>query len=115
MATRHPSAIKRHRQNEKKRVRNQAVKSALKTITKKFLKACSQNDIEAAKALFLEAASKFDRASSHGVVHKNLAARKKSRLAARLNKTSATPGKTQKSGKVKVGEKAAAPKKTAKK
>lgn len=111
MATRHPSAIKRHRQNEKRRTKNQAVKSALKTITKKFLKAVSQNDLEAAKALFLEAAGKFDRACSHGVVHKNMASRKKSRLALRLNKAMATPGSTQKSGRVKVGAKAAAPKK----
>jgi small subunit ribosomal protein S20 len=68
------SQIKRNRQNEKRRVRNKAVKSELKTRIKSALNAGDDD-----KAL-AGAMSRIDKAASNGVIHKNAAARRKSRL-----------------------------------
>ena len=68
------SQIKRNRQNEKRRVRNKAVKSELKTRTKSAL-AHADDDATVATAM-----SHIDKAASNGVIHKNAAARRKSRL-----------------------------------
>ena len=72
------SAKKRIKVTEKKTLQNRMIKSALKTAIKKFEAAVAANNVEEAKALFVKAAQK-------GTVHKNMAARKKSRLAAKLN------------------------------
>ena len=61
------------------------IKSALKTAIKKFEAAVAANNVEEAKTLFVKAARSLDMASQKGTVHKNMAARKKSRLAAKLN------------------------------
>ena len=68
------SQIKRNRQNEKRRVRNKAVKSELKTRIKSALKA-GDDDKAVAGAM-----SHIDKAAANGVIHKNAAARRKSRL-----------------------------------
>lgn len=73
------SAKKRLRQDEKKRVRNQAAKTRIKTETKKAL---AGGDV--ATAL-----SAIDRAAAKGIIHKNTAARKKSRLVSKLSAASA--------------------------
>lgn len=72
------SAIKRNRQNEKRRQSNLTVSSRMKTYTKKALAAAgTEGEGEA-----LSAANKYiDKAANKGVIHKNAAARKKSRLA----------------------------------
>ena len=57
----------------------------LKTAIKKFESAVAANNVEEAKALFVKAAKSLDMAAQKGTVHKNMAARKKSRLAAKLN------------------------------
>ncbi len=79
------SAIKRMRQEEKRRMRNKAVKSEVKTRIKSFLKALESNNREEIEKLLREAVSTIDRAARKGVIHKNNAARKKSRLYSKLN------------------------------
>jgi small subunit ribosomal protein S20 len=83
------SQIKRNRQNEKRRLRNKSVKSALKTSVRKFNEAAATGDIEQATALLREAARKLDKAASKGVIHKNQAANRKSAIAKRLSSLSA--------------------------
>ncbi len=72
------SQIKRNRQNEKARQRNRMVRSELQTRTKKVLTA-AQSGEETADAL-KAAIRRIDTAATKGVLHKNTAARKKSRL-----------------------------------
>jgi small subunit ribosomal protein S20 len=83
------SQIKRNRQNEKAHERNRAVKTALRTSTKKVNVAVAEGDAEAAVARQREAARALDKAASKGVLHKRTVARKKSRLARSVNRTSA--------------------------
>ena len=78
------SQIKRNRQNEKRRLRNKSVKSALKTSVRKFNEATTVGDVEQASALLREATRKLDKAVSKGVIHKNQAANRKSSIAKRL-------------------------------
>lgn len=78
------SQIKRNRQNEKRRLRNKSVKSALKTAVRKFNEASASGDNEQAQALMREASRKLDKAVSKGVIHKNQAANRKSAIAKRL-------------------------------
>ncbi|TDT51114.1 30S ribosomal protein S20 [Fonticella tunisiensis] len=80
------SAIKRIRKTEKRTLRNKMVKSSVKTIIKKFEAAVNNNNLDEAKALLSEASHAIDKAAAKGVLHKNNAARKKSRLALKLNK-----------------------------
>jgi small subunit ribosomal protein S20 len=75
------SQIKRNKQNEKARLRNKSVKSALKTAVRKFHEAAASGDAETATAAFRDASSKLDRAVSKGVIHKNQAANRKSAIA----------------------------------
>ena len=75
------SQIKRNRQNERARVRNKSVRTALKTAQKKVRTAATEGDSETAGARNLEAARSLDKAVSAGVIHKRTAARRKSRLA----------------------------------
>lgn len=79
------SAKKRIKVTEKKTLRNKMIKSALKTAIKKFEVAVEANNKAEAATLYAEAARALDMSASKGVVHKNMAARKKSRLAAKLN------------------------------
>lgn len=79
------SAQKRIKVTEAKTLRNRMVKSALKTAIKKFEVAVAANSAEEAKVAFTGAVKSLDMAVSKGVIHKNMAARKKSRLAAKLN------------------------------
>ncbi len=83
------SQIKRNKQNEKARLRNKSVRSGLKTSVKAAETAATtgaDNAEETARA----ATAKIDRAATKGVIHKNAAARKKSRLAKRLAKLSSS-------------------------
>lgn len=75
--------IKRNRQNERRRLRNKAVRSELKTRTKGATVAAEQGSDEL-ETLTREAARKLDKAASKGVIHRNQAARRKSRLMKRL-------------------------------
>ena len=84
------SQIKRNRQNERRRLRNKAVRSELKTRTKRAVEAAEQGRDDA-EALARAALRKLDKAASKGVIHKNTAARRKSRLMKRLAKLGAHP------------------------
>ncbi len=78
------SQIKRNRQNEKRRLRNKAVRSELLTSEKAALAAAgTDNEDEALRASLRG----IDKAAAKGVIHKNAAARKKSRLIARVRST----------------------------
>jgi len=78
------SQIKRNKQNEKRRLRNKAVKSSLKTAIRKYNEAAAGGDAEKATALLRDAGRKLDKAVSKGVIHKNQAANRKSAIAKRL-------------------------------
>ena len=82
------SQIKRNKQNEKARLRNKAVRSNLKTRIKSA-EAAAATGAEETEATLRTAISTIDRAATKGVIHKNAAARKKSRLVKRLAKLSA--------------------------
>ncbi|MFD0855307.1 30S ribosomal protein S20, partial [Actinomadura adrarensis] len=77
------SQIKRNKQNEKRRLRNKAVKSELKTAIRKFREAAESGQVEQAVELQRAAARKLDKAASKGVIHKNQAANRKSAIAKR--------------------------------
>ncbi len=83
------SALKRMRSDERKRARNFGVKSALRTSIKKAEQAISSGDVEQARVAVREASQKLDKAAQKGVMKKNTAGRKKSRLAKNFNKTQA--------------------------
>jgi small subunit ribosomal protein S20 len=74
------SAKKRHRQSLERRERNRATKSALKTQIKKIRAAVTTGDMAQADTEYRSAAKKLDRAAGKHVIHKNAAARTKSRL-----------------------------------
>ncbi len=84
------SAKKRIRQNEKRAMRNKARKSALKTEIKKFLSLIHDRDVSAAEEQLRKVYKKLDRTADQGTIHKNTAARKKSRLTAKLIKLKKT-------------------------
>jgi small subunit ribosomal protein S20 len=83
------SAIKRVKTNNKNRVQNASVKSAMRTAVKAFEEKVEAKDIEAAKEAFVIATKKLDKAATKGLIHKNVASRQKSRLAKQLNEVSA--------------------------
>jgi small subunit ribosomal protein S20 len=74
------SAKKRLRQNTASRTRNRAVKSALKTQLRKVREAATAGNIPEAEAEYRTAAKKLDREGARNVIHRNKAARTKSRL-----------------------------------
>lgn len=83
------SAQKRIRVTQVKTLRNKMIKSSLKTTIKKFETAVVGGNVEEAKVAFSNTVKALDMAASKGVIHKNMASRKKSRLAAKLNAISA--------------------------
>ncbi len=74
----HKSAIKRIRQDRKKRLRNKSYKSFIKTMTKKFLR---EEDPEKKEKLLNELYSVLDRAVTKGILHRNTVARRKRKAA----------------------------------
>jgi len=78
------SGKKRLRQNLARRARNRSVKSSLRTHIKRVLAAIASGDQEKIGAEFRLACQKLDKAASAGVIHRNTAARHKSRLSARI-------------------------------
>lgn len=80
----HFSALKRARQTEKRNVQNRANKSRFRTALRAFRAAVQSGDSAQAKSLFGETVSLIDRAVKNGVIHRNTAARYKSRLSARI-------------------------------
>lgn len=87
------TAMKRNRQNQVLRARNQARKSAIKTQIRKFDDAIKANDLDQAKEEFRLVAKELDQASTTSTLHRNTAARKKSRLVKKLNAAKAAESK----------------------
>ncbi len=79
------SAVKRIRQSEKRRVRNAAVRSNLRTAVKSARTALGTGGLEEARTALAQTVRVLDKAVTKGVLHKNAAARKKSRLTRQLN------------------------------
>ena len=79
------SAKKRIRQDAKRRIINRARKSQVKTLTKQFEAAMAAGNVEAAGEQFRLVSKKLDKTASTSTMHKKTAARKKSRLARKLN------------------------------
>ncbi len=77
------SQKKRIKTNEKARLRNKDVKSAVKTAVRKFREAADAGDTAAATALAREANRTLDKAASKGVIHKSQAANRKSSISKR--------------------------------
>lgn len=83
------SAVKRHKQSEKRRMRNRAVKASARTCAKKYTTAVNAKDLEKAGLLLKKLAHELDSAARKGIITKNAAARKKSRMQKLYNKMSA--------------------------
>jgi small subunit ribosomal protein S20 len=80
LAGKSSSAEKRHRQSEERRLRNKSVKSSVRTSIKKFVSLAQQKNIGDAEAALKEMVKKIDTAAGKGIIKKNTAARKKSRM-----------------------------------
>jgi small subunit ribosomal protein S20 len=80
------SQIKRNRQNDKRRLRNRVYRGQARTAIKDARVVIESQDAEAAKKALLEAIRTLDKAAEQGVLHKNNAARRKSRLMKQFNK-----------------------------
>ena len=78
------SAIKRNKQNEKRRVRNRVYRGSARSFIKKARVAIETGDQTAAETAVRDAVSALDKAAQKGVLHKNNASRRKSRLMKRL-------------------------------
>lgn len=74
------SQIKRNRQNEKRRLRNRVVRGTYRAAVRTARTAIQSGDADASKEAVLAAISRLDKAAQKGVIHKNNAARRKSRL-----------------------------------
>lgn len=91
MAKVHLSVKKRARQNEKRRQRNMMLRSALRTSIRKVVTAVNTGDASAAQTALPQAVKALGKASSKGIIHRNQAARKISRLTRRVNALNAAP------------------------
>ena len=90
MAKKSSSAEKRHRQSEERRMRNKAAKSAVRTSVKKFIALVQEKNqsahgaeapnAAASETAFRDMVKKIDTAARKGIIKKNAAARKKSRM-----------------------------------
>lgn len=79
------SAIKRVKVSEKNNLKNSAQKSALRTSIKSLEVAIENNDVDTAKSALLTATKSLDKAVTKGLIKKNTASRKKSRLTKSVN------------------------------
>jgi small subunit ribosomal protein S20 len=79
------SQIKRNKQNQAARLRNRVYRGSARTFLRKAQSAIRAEDTEKSQAEVLNAIRALDKAAAKGVIHKNNAARRKSRLMARFN------------------------------
>ncbi len=84
------SSQKRERQNETRRLRNRNYNSRARTLIRKALLVMEEGNLDAAKVATTDAIQSLDKAAAKGVIHKNNASRRKSRLMARLSKMEKT-------------------------
>lgn len=81
----HKSAIKRARQSEERRIRNRARKTRMKNVIKSVQEALASNSRELALEKLKETIAVIDKTAAKGVIHKNNASRKISRLSRKVN------------------------------
>ena len=89
MAKRTKSALKANRQNVKRREHNRQLRSRLRTALKAIRARLDAKDLDGAKAALSRTVSIVDKMATKGIIHRNTAARYKSRLSARLSKSAA--------------------------
>ena len=80
------AALKQIRKDRKRQQRNQGVRSELKTLTRRLLGLLNEQKLDEAGQLMTLVSKKYDHAASHHVIHRNTAARYKSRLTLQLNR-----------------------------
>jgi small subunit ribosomal protein S20 len=80
LAVKISSAEKRHRQSEERRLRNKAAKSAVRTSARKFVVLAQKKETAEAEAALKDMIKKLDTAARKGIIKKNTASRKKSRM-----------------------------------
>jgi small subunit ribosomal protein S20 len=85
LAKKSSSAEKRHRQSEDRRMRNKTTKSAVRTSVKKFITLAQKKEVQSSEAALKDMVKKIDTASRKGIIKKNAAARKKSRMQRQFN------------------------------
>ena len=83
------AALKEIRKDRKRQLRNQAVQAELRTLTRQLLTLLKEQKLDEASRLIHVVGSRYDRAASKKVIHRNTAARYKSRLMRRLRKAGA--------------------------
>ena len=81
----HKSALKRARQSEERRMRNRSRKTRMKTVIRSLEEAISSKSVEQARDKLQEAIAIIDSTASKGVIHRNTASRKVSRLTKKVN------------------------------
>lgn len=89
MAKRTKSALKANRQNIRRREHNRQMRSRLRTALKAIRASLDAKDLDAARSALNQTVSIVDRMATKGIIHRNTAARYKSRIASRLTKASA--------------------------
>lgn len=87
MAVKNASAVKRHKQSEVRRVKNKAVKSSVRTSAKKYVEVIHAKDSAKAGDLLRELVKELDTAARKGIIARNAASRKKSRMQKLYNAT----------------------------
>ena len=80
------AALKQIRKDRKRQSANQAVRSELKTLNKRLVTLLNNQKLDEARSLVHLVAKKYDRAASHNIIHRNTAARCKSRLMRQLSR-----------------------------
>jgi small subunit ribosomal protein S20 len=80
LADKSSSAEKRHRRSEERRLRNKSARSAVRTSAKKFVVLAQKRDVAEAEAALKDMIKQIDTAAGKGIIKKNSAARKKSRM-----------------------------------
>ena len=88
--TKHPSAQKRHRQSVKRHDRNQGIRSRVRTFVRRVRESIAARNLAEATERLQTAARAIDKAVTKGVLHRNTAARKVSRLTLAVRKLSAS-------------------------
>lgn len=85
----HKSALKRNRQSQVRRLRNRASKSQMKTVVKEVLEAVTQQSMEKAQDALKSAIQVIDKIAGKGIIHRNTASRRISRLTRKVNSLAA--------------------------
>jgi small subunit ribosomal protein S20 len=85
----HKSAMRRVKRSEKEKLQNKIYRSKFKNLTKKINRALEEGNVETANEMLPKAFSAIDRAAKIGTIHKNQAAKRKSRLVKRIDRAQA--------------------------